>query len=132
MKQGPSPLRCPARAVLLLLFAVCSLQRVIPLFAVCNFCLLCLSCLQRGGVLFAACISFACSVHIFFTVSFLFAVCAGVLFAVCNSFACSDCSLHIFFYSFFFVCSVEEMIFSDVFFMFARNFFICSNFSLLK
>ena len=34
--------------------------------------------------------------------------CAGVLFAACNSFACS---VHICFYSFFFVCSVQEMTF---------------------
>ena len=29
------------------------------------------------------------------------------MFAACNSFACS---MHVFFYSFFFVCSVQEMI----------------------
>ena len=70
-RHGPSPLRHPARAVLLLLFAawgsfVCSVQEF---------------CLQRAGVLFAACNSFACSVQIFFTVSFLF--------AACGSFVCS-------------------------------------------
>ena len=33
---------------------------------------------------------------------------AGVLFAACNS---SACSVHVLFYSFFFVCSVQEMTF---------------------
>ena len=81
-------------------------------------------CLQRVILLFAACWSFVCSVQEFCLqgVILLFAVrnsfvgsvlefclqCAGVLFAACNSFACS---VHVFFYSFFFVSSVQEMIF---------------------
>ena len=59
-------------------------------------------CLQCAGVLFAACRSFVCSVPEFCLQR------AGVLFAACNSFACS---VHVFFYSFFFVCSVQEMTF---------------------
>ena len=80
-------------------------------------------CLQCAGVLFAACNSFVCSVLEFCL------QCAGVLFAAYNSFVCSalelclqcegvlfpacnsfSCSMHVFFYSFFFVCSVQEMI----------------------
>ena len=61
-----------------------------------------LSFLQLAGVLFAACISFAFSVHIL--LHFLFYLqCARVLFAVCNSFACS---VHFFFTVSFLVCSV--------------------------
>ena len=58
--------------------------------------------LQRAGVLFAACWSFVCSVLEFRLQR------AGVLFAACNSFACS---VYVFFYSFFFVCFVQERIF---------------------
>ena len=78
-------------------------------------------CLQRAGGLFAACWSFVCSVLEFCLQR------AGVLFAACNSFACS---VHVFFYNFFFVCSVQELIFFDVLFIFARTFFLCSVFSL--
>ena len=98
-RQGPSPLRHPARAVL---FAfVCSvlefcLQRAGVLFAACSsfVCSVLEFCLQRAGVLFAACRSLVCSVRKFCLqrVVLLFAACrsfclqrAGVLFAVCGS-----------------------------------------------
>ena len=87
-RQGPSPLRHPARAVL---FAfVCSvlefcLQRAGVLFAACNsfVCSVLEFCLQRAGVLFAACWSFVCSVPEFSL------QCVKVLFAACSSFVCS-------------------------------------------
>ena len=72
------------------------LQHAAVLFAVRKF------CLQRVVHLFAACRSFVCSVLEFCL------QCAGVLFAACNSFACS---VHVFFYSFFFVCTIQEIIF---------------------
>ena len=112
-------------------------------------------CLQRAGVLFAACNSFACSELIF--VQF-FLVCSVrefclqrviLLLVVCTFstvrffFVCSvrefclQCAILLlvvclFFYSSLFVCSMLELIFFDVFFMFERIFFICSVFSLLK
>ena len=58
-------------------------------------------CLQCAGVLFAAYNSFVCSALK------LCLQCEGVLFPACNSFSCS---MHVFFYSFFFVCSVQEVI----------------------
>ena len=58
-------------------------------------------CLQCAGVLFAAYNSFVCSALE------LCLQCEGVLFPACNSFSCS---MHVFFYSFFFVCSVQEVI----------------------
>ena len=103
-------------------------------------------CLQCAGVSFAACNSFVCRVQFF--LQFLSRLQRVIrLLVVC-----------IFFYRFFFVCSVREfclqcavlllavciffyIVFSlqcagddflDVFFMFTRNSFICSVFSLLK
>ena len=70
--------------------------------------------MQCARVLLAACNSFDCSV-----VEFCLQ-CAGVLFAACNSFACS---VHLFFFTVF-VCSMQEMIFFDVLFMFARFFYL--------
>ena len=57
--------------------------------------------MQCAGVLFAAYNSFVCSALK------LCLQCEGVLFPACNSFSCS---MHVFFYSFFFVCSVQEVI----------------------
>ena len=87
-RQGPSPLRHPAHAVF---FAfVCSvlefcLQRAGVLFAACNsFVSSVLEfCLQHAGVLFAARWSFVCSVLEFCL------QCAKVLFAAFSSFVCS-------------------------------------------
>ena len=95
-RHGPSPLRHPARAVLLLLFAACN--------------------------------SFACSVHFFYSKVLSCLQCAGVLFAVCNFF---PCSVHIFLQFPFCLQRAGVDVFG-VFFMFARNSFICSVFSLLK
>ena len=53
--------------------------------------------------------------------------CAGVKFAACNSLGCS---VHVFLYSFFFVCSVQEMIFLTCYLCLQGIFFICSVFSL--
>ena len=77
-------------------------------------------CLQRAEVLFAACNSFPCSVH-FFMVRFFFVCSMRVLFVVC-----------IFFLQFPLCLQCAWVDFSGMFFMFARNSFICSVFSLLK
>ena len=80
-------------------------------------------CLQSVILLSAACWSLVCSVLEFCLQR------AGVLFAACNFFASS---VHVFFYSFFFVCSVQELTFFDVLFMFARNFFYLLCFLFVK
>ena len=87
-----------------------------------------LSCLQRGAVLFAACNSFACNVHSFYSQVPSRLQSAGVLFALSNFFACNP---HIFLQFPFCLQCIGVDIF-DVFFVFARNSFICSVFSLLK
>ena len=112
----------------LLLFAACGsfvcsvrefcLQRV-GVLSVCSVLELCLQCAK---VLFAACSSFVCSVQEFCLQR------AGVLFAACSSFACS---VHVFFLQFLFCLQCTDDFF-DVLFMFAKNFFICSVFSLRK
>ena len=133
MRQGPSPLCHPAHAVL---FAfVCSvlefsLQCAGLLFAACNsfVCSVLEFCLQCAGVLFAVCWSFVCSVRKFCLQH------VGVLFAVRCSFVCSVREFYlqrVFFYSFFFVCSVEEVIFLTCY-LCLQGIFLFAMFSLCE